>query len=67
MTDQPIKTPRIDCVPDVPYESYGRKLVAWFNSTVAEPKGLPRKLPPGAMCISCGSRVSIAGTLPCDH
>jgi hypothetical protein len=29
--------------------------------------GLPKLAVPGRVCLSCGARVSIFGTLPCGH
>jgi hypothetical protein len=56
-----------DWTTDVQYESYRLKLLDTLNTQFREPAGLPRMLPWGVMCIACGSRVTDAGTLPCDH
>lgn len=54
-----------DCA-HIEYRSCPAELVEHYN-VIAEKNGWPRKSVPGRMCLSCGTHVSIYGTLPCDH
>jgi hypothetical protein len=56
----------VDDYAHIEYRSYAADLVEHYNAK-AEMNGQPRKFVPGRMCLSCGVRVSIYGTLPCDH
>lgn len=50
----------------ITYRSCAASLVDAHNDR-AEAHGFPKLFVPGRVCLSCGARVSILGTLPCGH